>query len=186
MSTRVSCIGFVLLSVLGCPAPSDPPDTGASKTILTMEQNAFDLLNAQRVQNGLAPLVMRDDLRQLARAFSQDMIDRGFFSHTDPDGKDPFDRMADAGITYTSAGENIAWNNFDDPVATAVDGWMNSSGHRANILRASFTHTGMGVAYDATTGRYFFTQEFVGTAKGATGGYVETYIYDPGAGPTAQ
>ena len=122
------------------------------------ELRAFDLVNAERTDQGIEALTPDDALHAVARAHSQDMIDRNFFDHTNPDGDDPFDRMTDAGITYTAAAENIQWNDFPDPVATAVDGWMNSPGHRTNILNATYTHTGMGVAVD--NGKYYFTQVF--------------------------
>jgi uncharacterized protein YkwD len=150
---------LLLLTVLpcflvGCPLP------GASEDILLKEQAAFDDVNTERVAEGLEPLIMREDLRLVARVHSEDMVARDFFNHDNPDGESPFDRAAEAGIVYRRYGENIAWNNFSNPVNTAVTGWMNSPGHRANIMDASFTHTGMGVAHDGAGG-YYFTQVFL-------------------------
>lgn len=164
---------FVLLlaAVLSACPPNTPsggegegegegdPNGNVSQLILDFEVDAFDLLNDERTSRGIAALTMDQTLREVARAHSEDMVDRGFFSHTNPDGLDPFDRMANAGITYSTAGENIAWNSFPDPVQTAVDGWMNSEGHRNNILNADFTLTGMGAANDGGAG-YYFTQVF--------------------------
>lgn len=175
----------------GCPMPG-PGMSGegegegegegdASQAILDLEMDAFDLLNDERTSRGIAALDMDPGLRLLARAHSEDMVARGFFAHTNPDGDDPFDRMANAGITYSTAGENIAFNSFADPVATAVDGWMNSEGHRNNILNENFTLTGMGVAGGGGTG-YYFTQVFTRPrAKGQVSDvdYVTFYLPPP-------
>jgi len=147
--------------------------------ILQMELDAHAAVNGERNAEGLASLTMREDLRQVARAHSEDMVARDFFDHVNPDGDDPFDRMADAGITYATAGENIAWNNFSNPVPTAVAGWMASTGHRANILNGRFTLTGMGVASDGAGG-YYFTQVFIGLTKdGEETGLVEFHLPPP-------
>ena len=156
-------------------------ESEVSQQILDFEMDAFDLLNEERTSRSIAALTMDTDLRLVARAHSEDMIERGFFSHTNPDGEDPFDRMANAGITYSSAGENIAFNSFPDPVATAVDGWMNSEGHRNNILNENFTLTGMGVAGGDGAG-YYFTQVFTRPrGKGVNGEmeFVTWYLPPP-------
>lgn len=128
--------------------------------VLALEDAAFALVNDERTAASLAELVHDDGLRAVARAHSEDMVARGFFAHVNPDNQDPFDRLAAAGITFSSAGENIAWNmGFADPAATAVTGWMNSSGHRANILNTGYLRTGMGVAV-APNGASYFTQVF--------------------------
>ncbi len=183
----VACV--ILLT--GCPLGGAiivfPPDSGGSPdddgenpngpsaTASEIEQQAHDAINTERTSRGLEPLELRGDLVAVARAHSEDMIARGFFSHVNPDGDDPFDRMGDAGVTYNIAGENIAWNNFPDAVATAVEGWMDSQGHRENILRESFTHTGMGVATDGE-GAFFFTQVFIGESKSVPEGVIEVYF----------
>lgn len=156
---------FWMATLAGCPPPNPNPNPNVPQSILDMELDAHQLVNAQRVAEGLAPLTLRNDLRVVARAYSEDMIARRFFDHVNPDGDDPFERMRDAGIGFTSAAENIAWNNFPDPAAVAVDGWMNSSGHRANILDGGFTHTGMGVAHNPSNGRFYFTQVFTAGSK---------------------
>ncbi|AIF53854.1 CAP domain-containing protein [Pelosinus sp. UFO1] len=122
------------------------------------EKLAFDLLNADRAKNGLAPLKLNSQLTKLGENYAKDMIQRNFFAHTDPDGKSPFDRMANAGISYKSAGENLAINTN---VTTAETAFMNSSGHRANILNSSYTDVGVGVAYDSK-GSAYVVQEFIG------------------------
>lgn len=154
----------IALTLVGCP--DNPGDGGVEgegegegEAVATMEMDAFTLINGERTGADVAPLVMDGGLRAVARAHSEDMLARDFFAHDNPDGESPFDRIHAAGIEYARAGENIAWNNFPNPVETAVDGWMNSEGHRNNILNGEFTLTGMGVAGDAANG-YYFTQVF--------------------------
>jgi uncharacterized protein YkwD/uncharacterized membrane protein required for colicin V production len=113
-------------------------------------------LNEERRRRGLAPLVMDERLRKVARAQSADMLAHGYFGHTDSRGRDPFDRLRAAGIGYMAAGENLA---FADSVDTAHTGLMNSLGHRANILRPAFHRVGIGALKAAPYG-IMFSQEF--------------------------
>lgn len=101
------------------------------------------LVNAHRVSVGCEPLMWHFAVAEVARAHSQDMVDRDFFAHTNPDGESPFDRLTAAGIAYSRAAENIA---FGYSTAEAVlEGWLDSPGHRANIERCSLTHHGVGI-----------------------------------------
>ena len=125
-------------------------------TVAAYEKEVVRLVNEIRVENGLAELAYDWELSRVARYKSQDMKDNNYFSHTSPVYGSPFKMMKDFGIPYRSAGENIA-KGYASPQAV-VDGWMNSPGHRANILNASFTHIGVGYVSD---GRYW-TQLFVG------------------------
>lgn len=113
------------------------------------EQDIFRMTNEERAKNGLPALAWSDALAAVARAHSQDMVTRNFFSHINPDGLDPFDRMRRAGITYNAAGENIAGAATADIIMV---NWMNSPGHRANILKTSFGKLGVGVASDPKYG----------------------------------
>ena len=122
------------------------------------EKRAFDLLNVDRVNNGLKPLKFNLELTALGGKYAQDMIDRKFFAHNDPDGKTPFDRMKQAGISYSYAGENLAINSN---VTNAEKAFMNSPGHRSNILSPNYTEVGLGVRYDAK-GSAYVVQEFIG------------------------
>lgn len=141
------------------PAPTSPDYGSVSSSGLTSEeQQAFNLLNADRNANGLPSLKVNTKLNSLADQYAQDMINRGYFSHYDPEGRSPFDRMQQAGITYRSAGENLAINTS---VAAAERAFMNSSGHRANILNPSFTEVGIGVKY-SPGGSVYVVQEFIG------------------------
>ena len=127
-----------------------------NSSALAYEKEVVRLVNEIRIQNGLKELTYDWELSRVARYKSQDMRDNHYFSHTSPVYGSPFKMMKDFGITYRSAGENIAKGQAT-PQAV-VNAWMNSSGHRANILNASFTHIGVGYVPD---GRYW-TQMFVG------------------------
>jgi uncharacterized protein YkwD len=137
------------------------PDTGtaaaapaAGAADASAEGQILALVNQQRAGAGCGALTADAGLATLARAFSADMRDRGFFSHTDPDGLSPFDRGNRAGVPVL--GENIAYGQPD--AASVMTAWMNSSGHRANILNCSYTKLGVGVAYGP--GGPWWTQDF--------------------------
>ncbi len=118
-----------------------------------LERQIFDLTNALRRREGLPTLRWHEGAAGVARGHSQDMADNNFFAHDSPTLGTLKDRLLRAGITYRSAGENLAYNYADAP--SAHEGWMNSTGHRANILNRTWTHLGVGVV-----GRYF-TQIFL-------------------------
>ncbi|MBC8014814.1 MAG: serine protease [Sporomusaceae bacterium] len=140
------------------PKPTTPAPAPASSTgVAAAEKRAFDLLNADRVRNGLQPLKLNSQLTALGGRYAQDMINRNFFSHYNPEGQSPFDRMQQAGISYGHAGENLAINSNVD---TAEKAFMNSPGHRANILSPNYTEVGVGVRYDAK-GSAYVVQEFI-------------------------
>ena len=140
---------------------NEVPLEAASSRVLDMEDRVAAGINSQRANHSVAPLVHDDALRRVARRHSQDMLRRNFFDHVNPDGLDPFDRMAEESIEFFAAGENIAWNRgYAEPDVVAVTGWMNSDGHRRNILNATYTHAGLGAAYDEASGSWFFTQLF--------------------------
>jgi uncharacterized protein YkwD len=131
--------------------------TNASNNVAAAEQQAVNLLNTDRRAQGLPDLKVDSRLTQLGEKYAQDMINRNFFSHTNPEGQSPFDRMKQAGISYIYAGENIAINKS---VPTAEVAFMNSPEHRANILSKNYTKVGIGVAYDKN-GEIYVAQEFI-------------------------
>ncbi|PHV69274.1 serine protease [Sporanaerobium hydrogeniformans] len=135
------------------PAPS--PDVNVSSQT-AFENKVLELVNVERAKQGLKALTMDESVRKVARAKSTDMSQKNYFSHTSPTYGSPFDMLKSFGISYKSAGENIA-QGYPTPEAV-VTGWMNSPGHRANILNASYTHIGVG--YEAN-GKYW-TQLFIG------------------------
>ncbi|NEA66982.1 CAP domain-containing protein [Streptomyces sp. SID12488] len=116
-----------------------------------------DLTNRERARAGLPPLATDALLTRAAQAHSTDMVVRAFYSHTGPDGSQPWDRAAAAGSTRRTIGENIACGQRS--TAEVVEGWMNSPGHRANILKREFTHIGIGFASGGKAGTYW-TQLF--------------------------
>ncbi|MBQ7378880.1 MAG: SafA/ExsA family spore coat assembly protein [Clostridia bacterium] len=129
--------------------------TGDS-SMLAFEKEVVRLVNEIRAKNGLGELTYDWELSRVARYKSQDMHDNRYFSHTSPVYGTPFQMIKSFGISYRSAGENIA-KGYTTPQAV-VNGWMNSSGHRANILNASFTHIGVGYVKDGN----YWTQMFIG------------------------
>ncbi|WP_329113379.1 CAP domain-containing protein [Streptomyces sp. NBC_01465] len=115
------------------------------------------LTNTERSRDGLRPLATDPRLTAAAQAYSTDMAARGFYSHTSPEGLQPWDRAAAAGAAHRGIGENIACGQRTGP--EVVLGWMNSPGHRANILKPDFTHIGIGFAGGGLAGTYW-TQLF--------------------------
>ena len=134
--------------VLNIPATDD--------AVRQYETEVIRLVNEIRVQYGLSKLTENWELSRVARYKSQDMHDLKYFSHTSPTYGSPFEMMKAFGLSYRTAGENIAYG-YRTPQAV-VDGWMNSSGHRANILSASYTQIGVGYVADGN----YWTQTFTG------------------------
>ena len=133
------------------------PTTGnTSGSVSQYEKRVVELVNEIRVQNGLSKLTLNTELSAVARLKSQDMKDKNYFSHTSPTYGSPFDMMKQFGISYRTAGENIAYG-YATP-ESVVDGWMNSPGHRANILNSSYKEIGVGYV---SRGHYW-TQMFIG------------------------
>ena len=122
------------------------------------EQEVFNLINQQRTDNGLSALKNDDEVQRVARIKAQDMVNNGYFSHQSPTYGSPFDMLKSFGITYKSAGENIAGNSSN---SGAVAAWMNSSGHKANILSSSYNYTGIGVVSSPKYGK-MYVQMFIG------------------------
>jgi len=151
------------------PQPVLPPP--GVKHLPQVEDLVFDMTNQARRAHGLAPLIKDEELRGLARAYSNDMLVRRFFDHTTPDGV-----SFDARITrhyphrFYVVGENI-WSafgynpgNIQNVAKEIMDTWMRSPGHRANLLSADYTHLGVGVS--ARSHQIWATQEFVGKSRG--------------------
>lgn len=128
---------------------------GVDSTVLSYENEVIRLVNEHRTKNGLKALQADWELSRVARFKSQDMKDNNYFSHTSPVYGSPFDMIKNFGISYKRAGENIAKGQAT-PQAV-VNAWMNSSGHRANILNSAYTKIGVGYVPD---GRYW-TQMFI-------------------------
>jgi uncharacterized protein YkwD len=126
-----------------------------------LEQSTFERVNQERVEQGLAPLRKHDHLTQAARQHSRDMAERDYMGHTNPDGYKPADRARLAGVRRARhIAENLGKHRaHTDPVVAIVRNWMNSPGHRENILNPRFKYTGIGVVR-AADGTVYFTQLF--------------------------
>jgi uncharacterized YkwD family protein/spore coat assembly protein SafA len=124
-----------------------------------IENEVVRLTNEQRAKYGLPPLKIDWQLARVARYKSADMRDKNYFQHNSPTYGSPFTMMKNFGISYRSAGENIAAGQRTPQ--EVVNAWMNSPGHRANILNKGFTHIGVGYAKGGSYGHYW-TQMFIG------------------------
>ena len=136
-------------------APVKTPSKNVSQSVSEFEKQVVDLTNAERAKAGLKPLEMHSPLMNVAHAKSADMAENNYFSHTSPTFGSPFDQIKSAGISYRSAGENIAQGQRTPQ--QVVQAWMESPGHRQNIMNANFTHIGVGFVEDG----YYWTQQFI-------------------------
>ncbi|APC47228.1 CAP domain-containing protein [Virgibacillus halodenitrificans] len=142
------------------PAQPDKKEEQTNQTqsqqLSQFEQEVFELTNQEREKNGLAPLKVDVELSKVAREKSRDMAANNYFSHNSPTYGSPFDMMKQFGITYRAAGENIAKGQRTPE--EVVNAWMNSEGHRANILSSKYTHIGIGYVEQGN----HWTQQFIG------------------------
>ena len=125
-------------------------------SVTAFEAEVIRLVNEIRAKNGLNALSANWELSRVARYKSQDMVDNRYFSHTSPTYGSPFQMIRNFGISYRTAGENIAYG-YSTP-QSVVNAWMNSSGHRANILNSSYTQIGVGYVAQGS----YWTQMFIG------------------------
>lgn len=133
--------------------------TETVSSVNSMEKQVASLANSKRKAAGLGSLTLDSQLSKLARMKAEDMAKKGYFSHTSPTYGSAFDMMKKYGVSYRTAGENIA-KGQKTPEAV-MNGWMNSSGHRANILSSTYTHIGVGYAKDSK-GNTYWVQIFKG------------------------
>lgn len=143
------------------PVSSTPASSGSTGTgtYASFQNQVIQLVNQERTSRGLKALAADSALNNTATLKSQDMAKLGYFDHTSPTYGSPFDLMSRYGISYRAAGENIAMGQTSPQ--QVMQGWMNSAGHRANILSASYTKIGVGIAQNSS-GRYYWTQHFIG------------------------
>ena len=132
--------------------------SGQTTTLTADEQEVFDLINKQRTNNGLTALKLDSEVQRVARIKAQDMVNNNYFSHNSPTYGTPFEMLNSFKVSYKSAGENIAGNSSN---SGAVNAWMNSSGHKANILSTNFNYTGIGVVSSSKYGK-IYVQMFIG------------------------
>ena len=139
--------------------PESTPEQKPSTDFSSYQQQVLDLVNAERTKRGISALTLDSNLSSVATKKSQDMVNKNYFDHTSPTYGSPFDMMKQFGISYRTAGENIAkGQKTPQEVVTA---WMNSEGHRKNILNPNFTNLGVGIAKDSK-GTTYWTQMFIG------------------------
>ncbi|MFJ7972496.1 CAP domain-containing protein [Psychrobacillus sp. NPDC096389] len=139
------------------PVVKEPvKENNETTQVSSVIQQVVDLTNQERAKAGLKALQIDAKLTQSAQAKSQDMKDKNYFSHTSPTYGSPFDQMKSFGVTYRSAAENIAMGQRS--AAEVVKAWMESPGHRANIMNPSYTHIGVGLSDSG----YYWTQQFIG------------------------
>lgn len=139
--------------------PTTPPttETPSVSGLSAIEAEVVRLVNIERQKEGLQPLVASSELSNVARKKSEDMAKNNYFSHTSPTYGSPFEMMKQFGIKYNTAGENIAKGQLT--AQSVVNAWMNSSGHRANIMNPSFNKIGVG-HYKSANGTNYWTQMF--------------------------
>lgn len=129
-----------------------------NNTFTNYQKEVLNLVNKERSNRGLAPLKLNDSLSNVATIKSQDMIDKNYFDHTSPTYGSPSNMINKFGISYNSMGENIAMGQSSPE--EVMNSWMNSPGHRKNILNPNFTELGVGVAKNNST--LYWTQMFIG------------------------
>jgi uncharacterized YkwD family protein len=141
------------------PGQGQTPVTSTTTQGLTAdEKQMLDLVNQERAKQGIAPLKINMELQKVARLKAKDMIEKNYFSHQSPTYGSPFDMMNRFGISYRTAGENIAGNSSVQGAHTSL---MNSDGHRRNILNPSFKEVGIGIVDGGPYGK-MFVQMFIG------------------------
>ncbi|MGI6730930.1 MAG: CAP domain-containing protein [Anaerovoracaceae bacterium] len=146
------------------PAPAKPAEPKApapaksAANIGSYEQQVVDLVNSERAKVGLPALKMNTKLAGVAEKKAEDLRDNNYFAHNSPTYGSPFDMMRQFGVTYTTAGENIA--RGQKTPAAVMNGWMNSQGHKENILNSNFTEIGVGYVTDSN-GTTYWVQMFI-------------------------
>ena len=133
-------------------------NSGNTSKLTSDELEVFNLINEQRIKNGLSALKIDSEVQNVARIKAKDMIDNNYFAHNSPVYGTPFQMLNSFKVSYRTAGENIAGNSSN---SSAVTAWMNSSGHRANILNGNFNYTGIGVVNSPKYGK-IYVQMFIG------------------------
>ncbi len=147
-SDQIGAVSTKYVKKITGNAGSTTPNTSTGTTTTNNssatadEKELLKLINAERTKNGLGELKFDEELLKVARLKAKDLVDNNYFSHTSPTYGSPFDMMKSFGITYKTAGENIAGNST---LQGAVNAWMNSEGHRANILSNAYNYTGIGI-----------------------------------------
>jgi uncharacterized protein YkwD len=162
-------IGVLVLSLLAAIIArlymlyTAPPSLEKVSGLTAQETEILGLVNRERVRSGLPPLKFSPRLAVIARGHSYDMAMRHYLAHSSPDGVAPADRISGVGIDYRAVGENIYMDDDADSAGVprrAMNGWLKSPDHLANIVSGKFTETGVGIAQSAD-GATYVTQDFL-------------------------
>ena len=150
---RIAAVYALTVALAGCGPASHDPDQ--------LELVAFTMVNNYRAENQVAELKWAEDMSDAAHRHCQDMINRDFFDHTNPDGLDVAGRLDNLGIDWIALGENIArtTTRTDEPAKAALNAWKDSPAHQANMVDAAFEESGVGCAIG--DGYVYFTQIFI-------------------------
>ena len=181
---RLAPVAFAALVAVSATGARPSTTAAADLTIGEAETRMVQLLNAERAKAGLVPLRLDTRLAAIARGRSVDMATKHYFSHSQPDGRNVFDLINKAKITWYGAGEIIAWNNWPtlaDSAEQARNGWMNSPGHRGIVMSTSYNYVGIGLAIEAGTGKKLWTGVFI-KGPDRTGGWAK---FKPVVEPTS-
>ena len=144
---------------INIPSPTNAPSTpSTSSDIKALESEVIRLVNVERAKAGVPALTENNELDRIARIKSNDFIEKNYFAHTSPTYGTPFDMLKSFGVTFTAAGENIA--SGQGTAAQVMNTWMNSPGHKANILNSTYNQIGVGAARD-NKGTLYWTQLFI-------------------------
>ena len=162
-------LASLLLAAVAVAAIAGPPAVTATTeavddaAIAAAESAMVTLLNADRTERGLIPVRVDTRLMAIARARSVDMVTKGYFSHTQPDGQNVFDILTAKHITWYNAGEIIAWNNYpmDSTASAANRQWLGSPGHYAIVTSTDYNYVGVGLAVDPDTGKKVWTAVYL-------------------------
>ena len=189
--SRRRLASLALVAVLGAAIVAPGAAVATSITIDEATLSATEMamvatLNADRTALGLVPVRVDPRLMAIARARSVDMVEKGYFSHTQPDGRNVFAILTEQGITWYTAGEIIAWNNYpmDTTVSAANRQWMGSAGHKAIIISTNYNYVGVGLAIDPDTGKKVWTAVYL-KGPDRTAARVTAYTPRISAGSTA-
>jgi uncharacterized protein YkwD len=163
---RVCLAGFLMLvncwSIESTPPVSEGADPLSHNYVVNpqAERYVFNEVNRLRAEQGIQPLKKNEKLQRAARHHSYDMASLGYFAHEDLSGKNLKQRLGALSVSWSRIAENIAKCLDDNPARAAVEGWLQSKGHRRNILNPEFTETGIG-AYTGPDGEVSFCQIFM-------------------------
>jgi uncharacterized protein YkwD len=156
---RTVVLSAILLTSMTAPAENRPFRPITAEQREEFVQRILELTNAERTRRGLSKLKLQDRLGKSADWYAAEMAKRGYFSHTDHFGRSFDRRISSFGYPWRLVGENIAFG-YDDP-CSVVQAWMESPGHRANILEPRYREIGISVASDAATqGKLYWVQNF--------------------------